>query len=62
MCSIDMLLEDELDLQVFHIPGKDNLIADPLSRYKNRPTTTLFPGLIIGTFLPPQDVLEAPKK
>jgi hypothetical protein len=31
MCSIDMLLEDELDLQVFHIPSKDNLFADPLS-------------------------------
>ena len=62
MCSIDMLLEDELDLWVFHIPGKDNLIADPLSRYKNRLATTLSPGLIIGTFLPPQDALGAPKK
>ena len=31
MCSIDMLLKDELDLQVFHIPSKDNLFADPLS-------------------------------
>ena len=61
MCSINMLLKDELDLQVFHIPSKDNLIADPLSRYKNRLTTTLSPGLIIGTFLPPQDALGALK-
>jgi len=62
MSSIDMLIEDEIDLRVFHIPGKDNLIADPLSRYKNRLATLLSPGLIIGTFIPPQDALGAPKK
>ena len=56
-----MLLEDEIDLHVFHIPGEDN-IADALSRYKNRLTTLLSPNLIIGTFLPPQDELGAPKK
>ena len=62
MCSIDMLLEDGLDLRVFHIPGHNNLIANPLSRYKNRLATILCPGLIIGTFTPPQDVMGAPKK
>ena len=62
MCSIDMLLENELDLCVFHIPGHDNLITDPLSRYKNRLATILSPGLIISTFTPPQDVMRAPKK
>ena len=60
--SIDMLLEDEVDLHVFHIPGKDNIIADVLSRYKNNLATLLSPNLIIGTFLPPQDALGAPKK
>ena len=62
MCSIDMLLEDRLDLYVFHIPGHDNLIADPLSWHKNRLTTILSPSLIIGTFTPPQDVMGTPKK
>ena len=57
-----MLVDDEIDLWVYHILGKDNLIADPLSQYKNRLATLLSPGLIIGTFLPPQDVLGAPKK
>ena len=61
MCSIDMLLEDELDLHIFHIPRKDNLIADPLSRYKNRLTTILSLGLIISTFIPPQDALGGPQ-
>ena len=39
--SIDMLLEDKVDLHVFHIPGKDNIIADALSRYKNKLATLL---------------------
>ena len=56
-----MLLEDKVDLRIFHIPGKDNIIADTLSRYKNRLATLLSLNLIIGTFLPPQDALEAPK-
>ena len=62
IASIDMLLEDEVDLRVFHIPGKDNIIADALSRYKNNLATLLSPNLITGTFLPPQDALGAPKK
>ena len=61
LSSIDMLVKDKIDLRVYHILGKDNLIADPLSWYKNRLATLLSPGLIIGTFLP-QDVLGAPKK
>ena len=56
-----MLLEVEVDLRVFHIPGQDNIIADALSRYKNNLATLLSPNLIIGTFLPPQDAL-GPKK
>ena len=60
--SIDMLLEDSIDLHVFHILGKDNIIADALSQYKNRLITLLSPNLIISTFLPPQDALGAAKK
>jgi hypothetical protein len=57
-----MLIEDEVDLQVYHILRKDNLIADPLSRYKNDLAHLLSPGCIIRLFIPPQDVLEAFKK
>jgi hypothetical protein len=30
MSLINILIEDQIDLQVYHIPGKDNLITDPL--------------------------------
>ena len=63
---IDMLLEDKIDLHVFHIPGKDAIIAELLSRYKNRLATLFSLDLTIGTFLPPQvppqDALGALKK
>jgi hypothetical protein len=62
MCSIDMLIEDQIDLRVYHISGKDNIIADPLSRYKNELARLLSPGLIISPFIPPQDALGASKK
>ena len=60
--SINMPLEDGIDLRIFHIPGKDNILTDTLSRYKNRLATLLSPNLIIGTFLHPQDALGASKK
>jgi hypothetical protein len=62
MSSIDVLIKDQIDLRVYHILGKDNLIADPLSRYKNKLAWLLLPGLIISTFIPPLDVLGAIKK
>jgi len=62
MSSVDVLIEDQLDLRVYHIPGKENLIADPLSRFKNILAQVLSPHLIIGTFIPPQDALGAAKK
>jgi hypothetical protein len=62
MSSINMLIEDQIDLQVYHIFGKDNIIADPLSQYKNELARLLSPGLIIGPFIPPQDALGASEK
>ena len=45
MSLIDMLIKDGIDLRVYHILGKDNLIADLLSWYKNRLATLLSPSL-----------------
>jgi hypothetical protein len=62
MSAIDVLIEDEVDLCVYHIPGKDNLIVDPLSRFKNKLALLLSLGLIIRTFTPPRDALGESKK
>jgi hypothetical protein len=62
MSAIDVLIEDEIDLCVYHTPSKDNVIADLLSRFKNKLAQLLSPGLIIGSFIPPQDALRETKK
>ena len=59
---MDILIKDDRDLHVFHIPGKDNIIADPLSRYLNELALKLTPHLTIHTFIPPQDALGDIKK
>jgi hypothetical protein len=62
MSAIDVLIEDEVDLCLYHILGKDNLVADPLSCFKNKLASLLSPGLIIHNFIPPQDTLGESKK
>jgi hypothetical protein len=62
MSAIDVLIEDEIDLRVYHTPGEDNIIADLLSRFKNKLALLLSPGLIIGSFTPPRDALGESKK
>jgi hypothetical protein len=60
--AMNVLIEDNLDLRVFNIPGKDNIIADPLSRFKNERARMLAPRLIILSFTPPRDALGEVKK
>ena len=60
--SVDLLLEHNIDLWVLHIPGKDNVIADLISRKKFGEAICLAPSLQISHFQPPQCVLGAAKK
>ena len=59
--AVDVMLSHNLDLRVFHIPGKLNVIADLVSRYKNDRARLICPGLDIRPFTPPQDALGASK-
>ncbi|KIY49912.1 hypothetical protein FISHEDRAFT_72144 [Fistulina hepatica ATCC 64428] len=52
--SADLLMFYECDLRVFHVKGKDNKVADALSRFQNDLATTLAPGLRIFSFIPPR--------
>ncbi|KAL1739560.1 hypothetical protein HDZ31DRAFT_7286, partial [Schizophyllum fasciatum] len=54
MTAVDILLNSDCELRVFHIPGADNPVADALSRFDNQRAVLLAPGIKIRTFLPPQ--------
>jgi hypothetical protein len=60
--AINVSVDDGVDLCIFHLLGIDNIIAGPLSCYRNELTLKLAPHLTISTFIPPQDALGDPKK
>jgi hypothetical protein len=50
-------------VQVLHIPGEDNVVADAISRREFYRAQQLVPGLHLETFQPPQlSTLGAAKK
>ncbi|KAL6308204.1 hypothetical protein BKA93DRAFT_699110, partial [Sparassis latifolia] len=57
--TVDILLEDNTQLRVVHILGKDNVIADALSRKKFDLVLELVPGIQLSPFTPPRDALGA---
>jgi hypothetical protein len=62
LLAINVLLGYGVDLQVEHIPGQQNVIADALSHFHNELVKDLVPMAQIFDFEPPQDALGATKK
>jgi hypothetical protein len=60
--GVDLLIEFGVDLRVIHIAGKENEVADALSRHDFDRAINLVPKLEILVFQPPQCVLGAAKK
>ncbi|KAL6306383.1 hypothetical protein BKA93DRAFT_729453 [Sparassis latifolia] len=60
--AVDALLSENLQLHVGHIPGKENVIADALSRKWLDEVCARMPGIKLLKFSPPRDVLGAVKK
>jgi hypothetical protein len=60
--SVDVRVTYNIDLQVLHIPGELNTVADALSRSQFDVARSLVPGLTILPFQPPRDALGAAKK
>jgi hypothetical protein len=60
--AVDVMIAHDLDIQVVHVAGEKNVIADALSRWKNDLAISLIPRLRISLFQPPLDVLGASKK
>lgn len=57
--AVNILLEQNADLRVMHIPGEMNVVADCLSRFNNTGATMLVPGLQTAPFIPPHLSLGA---
>ena len=62
MSTIDIVTEHGVEFKVYYVPGAENIIADPLSRFRNDVALFLAPKLAIMPFSPPQDALGAVKK
>jgi hypothetical protein len=62
MLAVDWLILHEIDARVLHVPGLDNTVADALSRFNNALALRLVPGIKVGLFQPPPQVLGALKK
>jgi hypothetical protein len=60
--AVNVLIKLKVDLQVYHVSGAENSIADALSRFDNERALGLVPDLIIDDFKPPRDALGATKK
>ena len=55
--SVDYLLSDinnPIDLQVIHIAGKLNVVADALSRGNLHTANAIAPGIVVENFSPPR--------
>ncbi|EJD33090.1 hypothetical protein AURDEDRAFT_77217 [Auricularia subglabra TFB-10046 SS5] len=57
LCTADILISTGIQLRVLHIAGKDNIIADALSRWMNDKACAHAPGLQIFPFIPPRAAL-----
>ena len=57
--AAESLILSDIDLRVFHISGKNNVIADLISRRLYAEARTSIPSLKIHHFQPPQDAMGA---
>ena len=60
--TVDLLIEHDIDLRVFHVSGVDNIVADHLSRLRDDEAGHCAPGITISSFQPPRNALGAAKK
>ena len=59
---VDILLANEVQLRVLHIPGEQNIVADALSRCQFSSALASVPELSISPFQPPRWTLGAAEK
>ena len=53
LTSMDLIIAFQFNLQVVHITGSDNAVADALSRFHYNVVTSLAPHTSVSLFEPP---------
>ncbi|KAI9571541.1 hypothetical protein HD554DRAFT_2005879, partial [Boletus coccyginus] len=56
---VDLIIQYDVDLRVFHVSGVDNVVADHLSCLRNDAARRCAPGISISSFQPPRNALGA---
>jgi hypothetical protein len=62
MSAVDFVVDNSISTKVYYVPGKQNIIADYLSRFQNAKALQLAPNMRIHPFQPPRDALGVAKK
>ena len=62
MSAIDFDINKAIVSKVYFVPGKQNIIANYLSRFQNAKVLQLAHKMQINSFQPPQDVMGTFKK
>ena len=62
MSAIDFGINHSIATKVYYVPGKQNVIADHLSRFQNMKALQLAPKLRICNFQPPRDAMGVVEK
>jgi hypothetical protein len=62
MDIVEVILAFDVDFRVFHVSGKNNIVADHLSRWRVNEAVRASPGLRVLPFQPPRNALGAAEK
>ena len=62
MASVDLSIDTSITIKVYYVSGKQNIVADYLSRFLNAKALQLVPNLIIQDFQPSRNTLGAIQK
>ena len=62
IAAVDFSVSNSIATKVYYVPGKQNIIADYLSRFLNAKALQLAPNMVIQDFQPPRDALGVAEK
>ena len=62
VATVDLAVEKSISTKVYYVPGKQNVVADYLSKFQNAKALQLALHMRVRSFQPPQNALGVVKK